>query len=162
MDFIDSATGITLTPSYQGKKCQGNGEHPGVECCCDQCDYYPTCFPPPYYGDRRDFWKPEVRDSFCYECKHYDEKKDKFGRHFCFKTKRPGKQRRAHRCLYFEEKERDPYSDPVVDQIFADAMQRMAAEEGNRLIAENERLKNDPDAALPEDLYRKCMEILGG
>lgn len=34
-----------LTPSYRGKKCLGNGEHPGIECCCDECDHLQTCFP---------------------------------------------------------------------------------------------------------------------
>jgi hypothetical protein len=34
-----------LTPSYHGEKCLGNGEHPGIECCCDNCDYYLACFP---------------------------------------------------------------------------------------------------------------------
>lgn len=41
----DPSTGIVLTPSYHGEQCQGNGEHPGVECCCDECDHYLTCFP---------------------------------------------------------------------------------------------------------------------
>lgn len=49
LDLIDPSTGIKLTPSYHGKECLGNGEHPGVECCCDECDYYLTCFPD---------WKP--------------------------------------------------------------------------------------------------------
>jgi hypothetical protein len=34
-----------LTPSYHGEKCLGNGGHPGIECCCDNCDYYLACFP---------------------------------------------------------------------------------------------------------------------
>ena len=42
--FID-VTGIPLTPSRNGKRCLGNGEHPGIECCCDECDYYLECFP---------------------------------------------------------------------------------------------------------------------
>lgn len=41
----DPSTGIVLTPSFHGEQCQGNGEHPGVECCCDECDQYLTCFP---------------------------------------------------------------------------------------------------------------------
>jgi len=43
-DFIDP-TGTVLTPSWHGEKCQGNGEHPGVECCCDECNFYLACFP---------------------------------------------------------------------------------------------------------------------
>lgn len=38
-------TGTPLTPSFHGKDCLGNGEHPGIECCCDECDHYLTCFP---------------------------------------------------------------------------------------------------------------------
>lgn len=38
-------TGIKLTPSPYGRECLGNGEWPGYECCCDECDYYLVCFP---------------------------------------------------------------------------------------------------------------------
>lgn len=34
-----------LTPSFHGRECLGNGEWPGYECCCDECDYYLACFP---------------------------------------------------------------------------------------------------------------------
>ena len=34
-----------LTPSYHGKECLGNGEWPGYECQCDECDFYLACFP---------------------------------------------------------------------------------------------------------------------
>jgi len=44
-ELTDPATGILLTPSWHGEKCQGNGEHPGKECCCDECDHYLACFP---------------------------------------------------------------------------------------------------------------------
>ena len=43
-DLIDP-TGTRLTPSWHGEECLGNGEHPGIECCCDECDHYLTCFP---------------------------------------------------------------------------------------------------------------------
>ncbi len=36
-------TGIELTPG-EPTVCLGNGEQ-GVECCCDECDYYLLCFP---------------------------------------------------------------------------------------------------------------------
>lgn len=36
---------IPLNPSYHGEECLYNGEHTGVECCCDNCDYYLVCFP---------------------------------------------------------------------------------------------------------------------
>lgn len=42
---LTDPTGTKLTPSWHGQKCQGNGEHPGVECCCDECDFYLACFP---------------------------------------------------------------------------------------------------------------------
>lgn len=34
-----------LTPSPNGEQCQGNGRHPGIERCCDECDHFQTCFP---------------------------------------------------------------------------------------------------------------------
>lgn len=37
-------TGTVLVPSDQGKACPGNGEHPGIERCCDECDFYLDCF----------------------------------------------------------------------------------------------------------------------
>lgn len=45
LDLIDPSTGIELCPSFHGDECPGNGEHPGLECCCDECDYYLFCFP---------------------------------------------------------------------------------------------------------------------
>ena len=42
---IDPCTGIMLTPSYHGEKCLGSGDHAGFECCCDECEYYLSCFP---------------------------------------------------------------------------------------------------------------------
>ena len=43
--LTDPGTGIELNPSHHGRECPGNGEHPGYECCCDECDYYLQCFP---------------------------------------------------------------------------------------------------------------------
>ena len=43
--LLDPSTGVKLTPSWHGEDCLGNGEHPGIECCCDECDYYLECFP---------------------------------------------------------------------------------------------------------------------
>ena len=42
---IIDISGTPLMPSRQGRKCLGNGEHSGYECCCDECDYYLSCFP---------------------------------------------------------------------------------------------------------------------
>lgn len=38
-------SGVLLTPSDHGALCAGNGKHEGVECCCDECNDYLTCFP---------------------------------------------------------------------------------------------------------------------
>lgn len=35
---------LELTPG-KPDECQGNGQHPDYECCCDNCDYYLACFP---------------------------------------------------------------------------------------------------------------------
>ena len=45
MEKIIDVTGTELTPSPKGERCLGNGEHEGIECCCDECDYYLECFP---------------------------------------------------------------------------------------------------------------------
>lgn len=37
-------TGAELAPG-DPENCQGNGEHPDFEICCDECDYYLACFP---------------------------------------------------------------------------------------------------------------------
>ena len=42
--MIIDVTGTILTPGNQGKACLGNGEYPGIECCCDECDYLMCCF----------------------------------------------------------------------------------------------------------------------
>lgn len=44
-DMIDPSTGILLTPSYHGDHYLGNGDFPGYDCCCDECDYFLVCFP---------------------------------------------------------------------------------------------------------------------
>lgn len=36
---------VMLTPSKNDEECLGNGDHPGYECCCDECDNYLFCFP---------------------------------------------------------------------------------------------------------------------
>lgn len=37
-------SGIELTPGHPDE-CNGNGKHEGLECCCDECDYFLRCFP---------------------------------------------------------------------------------------------------------------------
>lgn len=34
-----------IKPSFHGEDCYCNGEHRGIECECDECDHYLTCFP---------------------------------------------------------------------------------------------------------------------
>ena len=41
---IIDVTGAELHPG-DPERCQGNGEHPDFECCCDECDYLQQCFP---------------------------------------------------------------------------------------------------------------------
>lgn len=36
---------IRLTPSPNGEKCLGNGEHKGIEIRCDECNFFLECFP---------------------------------------------------------------------------------------------------------------------
>ena len=43
------SSGIEITPG-QPEICQGNGKTTGaggeiLECCCDECDYFLTCYP---------------------------------------------------------------------------------------------------------------------
>ena len=42
--IIDQSTGAELTPGNPNA-CQGNGKHKDFEICCDNCDFYLTCFP---------------------------------------------------------------------------------------------------------------------
>ena len=41
--MIIDISGTTLTPGNHGRDCLGNGEHIGIECCCDECDYMQCC-----------------------------------------------------------------------------------------------------------------------
>jgi len=41
-----------LMPSAGGKDCPANGEHDGIECQCDECDYAMICFPPEQMDER--------------------------------------------------------------------------------------------------------------
>ena len=46
------------------------------------------------------------------------------------------------------------------DALFALLMDKVAQEEGARLLEENERLKNDPNAAVPPELNKKSLETI--
>ena len=41
--MIIDVTGTILIPGNFGNDCPGNGEHEGIECCCDECDYMLCC-----------------------------------------------------------------------------------------------------------------------
>ena len=61
---IIDATGTPLTPSRQGCKCLGNGEHMEYECGCDECDYYLKCFPQYDCRLKRNKFKKWVKELF--------------------------------------------------------------------------------------------------
>lgn len=64
--YTDIWTGITLTPSPNGKYCLGNGKHKTpegeeIEICCDNCSTYNCCYA------KKSFCKKWCRDfSICY------------------------------------------------------------------------------------------------
>ena len=41
--MIIDVTGTILLPGNNGLDCPGNGLHPGIECCCEECDYMMCC-----------------------------------------------------------------------------------------------------------------------
>lgn len=41
--MIIDITGTILIPGNIGRNCPGNGECPGIECCCNECDYMLCC-----------------------------------------------------------------------------------------------------------------------
>ncbi len=42
---MDDDKDFKPNPSYGGKECLGNGEHEDIECQCDECEHFLTCFP---------------------------------------------------------------------------------------------------------------------
>lgn len=46
------------------------------------------------------------------------------------------------------------------DSLFALLMDEFARSEGERLIQENDRLKQDPAAAVPEEVERRCLRLI--
>lgn len=46
--------------------------------------------------------------------------------------------------------------------LFKQLMRQYMEAEGERLLAENERLKADPSAAVPPELDKKCLELIRG
>lgn len=55
---------------------------------------------------------------------------------------------------------REQLQDRYEDALFALLMDEIATEEGKKAEAENERLKNDPSAAIPEALDKRCLRTI--
>lgn len=55
---------------------------------------------------------------------------------------------------------REQLQDQYEDSLFALLMDDIATIEGQKAIEENERLQNDPAAAVPEDVDRRCMQTI--
>lgn len=55
---------------------------------------------------------------------------------------------------------REKLEEQYEDALFALLMDDIADEEGQALLEENERLKHDPSAAVPEELDKKCRKII--
>ena len=67
-------------------------------------------------------------------------------------------------CLLFQEvmpvKSSEELQSMIDDVLFAHLMALVAEAEGARLIKENQRLQNDPSAAVPKELDQKCIETI--
>ena len=48
------------------------------------------------------------------------------------------------------------------DALFAQIMDKVAEMYGEELLRENEKLRADPNVEFPEDLNRRCLEIIRG
>lgn len=57
-------------------------------------------------------------------------------------------------------KTREQLQEEYEDALFALLMYDVAELEGRRAEEENERLRNDPNARVPEDLDRKCLQLI--
>lgn len=55
---------------------------------------------------------------------------------------------------------REKLQEQYEESIFALLMDEVAEKEGHQLLAEAERLNNDPNAAIPETLDKKCKNII--
>ena len=55
---------------------------------------------------------------------------------------------------------REQLQEQYEDALFALLMDELATMENQRAEEENERLQNDPSAAVPEDLDRRCMRLI--
>lgn len=57
-------------------------------------------------------------------------------------------------------KTREQLQEEYEAALFALMMDYMAQAEGKRLREENERLKNDPAAQIPESLDQRCLQTI--
>lgn len=57
-------------------------------------------------------------------------------------------------------KTREQLQEEYEDALFALLMYDVAELEGRHAAEENERLLNDPNARVPEDLDRKCLQLI--
>lgn len=48
------------------------------------------------------------------------------------------------------------------ERLFKRLMRQYMDTEGASLLAENERLRADPSAAVPQELDKKCLELIRG
>lgn len=55
---------------------------------------------------------------------------------------------------------REELQERYEDALFALMMDEVATSEGKKALEENERLKNDPDAAVPEEVSRRCRKTI--
>lgn len=59
-------------------------------------------------------------------------------------------------------KNRDQLREQYEDALFAMMMGELASLEGEKALAENKRLQDDPAAAVPGQIDRKCMQTIRG
>lgn len=57
-------------------------------------------------------------------------------------------------------KTREQLQDEYEDALFALLMYDVAQLEGQRAEAENERLQNDPNAEVPEEVNQRCLRTI--
>lgn len=55
---------------------------------------------------------------------------------------------------------REKLQENFEDALFALLMEEVAEQEGQRLLEENERLKRDPESAVPPEVDRRCLKTI--
>ena len=54
---------------------------------------------------------------------------------------------------------REQLQEQYEDALFALLMDELARSEGEKLLEENERLKQEPDADIPDDVMKRCCKV---